>query len=76
MTCILHVVAAEQDSWTKTLNPKPYLLQLLDKDNSELVEQEEVCSFLRKLVNMAFRTTKNVLPVPQVCSYVCSYVCF
>ena len=33
-----------------------------DKDNSETVDTEEVCAFAKKLITLAFRTAKNVLP--------------
>jgi Ca2+-binding EF-hand superfamily protein len=49
-------------------NPEPrsmidLVFKLLDKDCSGTVEREEVFGFVKKLINMAFRTTKNVLPL-------------
>jgi hypothetical protein len=63
-------ISAEE--WKKVkgviTNPEPrsmidLVFMLLDKDCSGTVEREEVCGFVKKLINMAFRTTQNVLPL-------------
>jgi len=36
---------------------------MLDKDNSKTVEKEEVCEFVKKLINITVRNIKNSVHV-------------
>ena len=39
-----------------------------DKDNSATVEKEEMCAFAKKVINLMFRTVKNVISHYRMCS--------
>ncbi len=45
-----------------------------DKDNSETVDTEEVCAFAKKLITLAFRTAKNVLPTIAKAINICTVI--
>ena len=40
--------------------------QMLDKNNSKTLEKEEVCEFVKKLINIIVRNVKNSVHVSQL----------
>ena len=50
------------------------LSQMLDKDNSKTLEKEEVCNFVKKLINVVMRNIKSITEVSLLQSLLRFYV--